>query len=61
MGGRDLVHWMERAANSLFLTIPFTMQSIFDISDKEEDLYAVLNCVSTSSVGIFTIYVLRLR
>lgn len=26
------------------------MQSIFDIEDKEEDLYAILNCVDTSSV-----------
>ncbi|CAO3634664.1 unnamed protein product [Mucor hiemalis] len=25
------------------------MQSIFDIEDKEEDLYAILNCVDTSS------------
>lgn len=28
------------------------MQSIFDIEDKGEDLYAILNCVDTSSVRL---------
>jgi hypothetical protein len=33
-----------------FLHTQIKMQSIFDITKKEEDLYSILNCVDTSSV-----------
>lgn len=43
------MNYVSHAPSFLFMQF-IKMQSIFDITNKEEDLYAILNCVNTSSV-----------